>query len=66
MLLAAGADVDGAKTDGFRPIHIAAALSHVNVLRVLLAAGADATLALPDGRLARNILPAALRKQIWP
>ena len=40
-LLAAGADTDAAMADGTTPLHAAATMGHVEIVELLLAAGAD-------------------------
>ncbi|MFF0104520.1 ankyrin repeat domain-containing protein [Streptomyces hirsutus] len=48
-LVRAGADPDGANADGTTPLHAAAAWGHADVVRQLLAQGADPGLREDDG-----------------
>lgn len=49
VLIAAGADVNLARTDGFTPLHLAALHDYPGVVEILLAAGADPNLRTRTG-----------------
>ena len=55
MLIDAGADVNVADADGSRPLHGASAFGHVDVLRILVAAGADKRATDGDGQTAADV-----------
>jgi ankyrin repeat protein len=55
VLLDAGADPNGAGSEGFRPLHTAAQNGDLELVRLLLAHGADPSAATDDGRTPQQI-----------
>ncbi|MGD0679976.1 MAG: ankyrin repeat domain-containing protein [Polyangiaceae bacterium] len=54
-LLSLGVDLEARTKNGHTPLHIAAALGHVEALEALLDAGADIGALTPSGQTARDI-----------
>lgn len=61
QLLAAGCSVDWEQKNGFTALHRAAAAGHINTVKALLAAGADATAVSKEGS---SVLGAAVERVI--
>jgi ankyrin repeat protein len=57
-LLSLGLDLEARTKNGHTPLHIAAALGHVEALEALLDAGADIDARAPSGETARDIAQA--------
>lgn len=64
LLLAAGADLSGAGSDGWSALHVAVKLGRIDMVKALVAAGADTQTRIPDGDDALQIALGAPKQSI--